>query len=149
MFGLWFCVAVAIPATVFLLCVAVAIPATVFLLCWCGPRRSCSCDVLQTQSTCSWFPAEERAERVADAITIEGRNEWICKFCSKANVWTRWCCRRCFSNIAAALQGRHKKAVFEKNRGWCSGHFPRVVKNENLMIKKRSFAGCGQRWSAQ
>ena len=29
-FGLWYCVAVAIPATVFLLCFAVAIPATVF-----------------------------------------------------------------------------------------------------------------------
>ena len=27
---------------VFLMCVAVAIPATVFLLCWCGPCRSCS-----------------------------------------------------------------------------------------------------------
>ena len=41
-FGLWFCVAVAILATVFFLCVAVAIPAIVILLCWCGPCRFCA-----------------------------------------------------------------------------------------------------------
>ena len=30
------------------------------------------------------------AERVlADAITIDGRKEWTCKFCSETNVWTR------------------------------------------------------------
>ena len=39
---MWFCVAVAILATVSLLRGAVAIRATVFLLCCCGPCRSCS-----------------------------------------------------------------------------------------------------------
>ena len=46
-----------------------------------------------------WVPGKERAEKVqAEAITIDGRKEWTCKFCSQTNVWTRW------------LQGKHKKA---------------------------------------
>ena len=28
-------------------------------------------------------------EVLADAITVDGRKEWICKFCSGSNVWTR------------------------------------------------------------
>ena len=37
------------------------------------------------------------------------------------NAWTRWRCRRCFSNIPASLQGKHKHAIFAKNKGWYSG----------------------------
>ena len=37
-----------------------------------------------------------RAEKIfADAVAIDGRKEWICKFCSEISVWTRWRCRRC------------------------------------------------------
>ena len=40
-----------------------------------------------------WFvdhQKKERAERVlAGAIAIDGRKDWICKFCSESNVWTR------------------------------------------------------------
>ena len=43
----------------------------------------------------SWVSGQVRAERdLADAITVDGRKEWICKFCSETNVWTRWRCRR-------------------------------------------------------
>ena len=52
---------------------------------------------------------------------IDGRKELICKFCSETNMWTRWRCRRCFSHISAGLQGKHKKAIFAKNKGWYSG----------------------------
>ena len=41
--------------------------------------------------------------------------------CSETDVWTRWRCRRCFSDIPAGLQGKHKKAFSEKNKGWYSG----------------------------
>ena len=35
-----------------------------------------------------WFPDKERAERVlASAISIDGRKEGTCKFCSESNVW--------------------------------------------------------------
>ena len=34
---------------------------------------------------------EELAERVlASAVSIDGRKEWTCKFCSESNVWMRW-----------------------------------------------------------
>ena len=55
-----------------------------------------------------------------DAITNDGRKEWICKFCSETNVWTSWRCRRCFSNIPAGLRGKHKEAVFGENEEWYS-----------------------------
>ena len=54
---------------------------------------------------------------LADAITIDGRTEWMCKmckFCSETNVWTRCRCRRCFSNILAGLQRKHMEAVFAR-----------------------------------
>ena len=76
----------------------------------------------QSHRNTSWVPAQIWAERVlADAITIDGHKEWICKFCSEANVWTRWRCRRCYSNIPAGLQEKHKHAIFAKNKGWYSG----------------------------
>ena len=35
----------------------------------------------QTQNKKSWVPGQVRAEGVlADAITIDGRKEWICKY---------------------------------------------------------------------
>ena len=65
---------------------------------------------------------EITAEKVlADAITIDGRKEWICKFCSETNVGTQWRVRRCFSNIPAGLQGPHKQAIFAKNKDGISG----------------------------
>ena len=40
---------------------------------------------------------------LANALSIDGRKEWTCKFCSESNVWTRWRCRRCYNNIPAGL----------------------------------------------
>ena len=60
-------------------------------------------------------PQKERAERVlAGAIAIDGRKDWICKFCSGSNVWTRRRCRRCFYNIPAGLRGKYRQAVAAK-----------------------------------
>ena len=74
-------------------------------------------DGFQTQRKKSWIPGQVRAEKVlADAITIDGRKEWICKFCSETNVWTRWRCRRCHSNILAGLQEKYRQAVSAKTR---------------------------------
>ena len=47
---------------------------------------------------------------------------------------------------AAGLQGKHQKAVFEKNKGWCSGSSSSSKKG-SLVIKKKSLRGCVQRWS--
>ena len=56
-------------------------------------------------------PDKELAQKVlARAITIDGRKEWICNFCSESNVWTRWR-RRCCNNIPAGLRGKHRQAV--------------------------------------
>ena len=67
-------------------------------------------------------PEQVRAQRIlADAITIDGRKEWTCKFCSETNVWTRWRCRRCGNNIPSGRQGKHKQAMCAKNREWYSG----------------------------
>ena len=82
------CASVAIPATV-LLCAGVVF--TALALGWFSVIVS---DVPKRRE---WFadPQKERAERVlAGAIAIDGRKDWICKFCSGSNVWTRRRCRR-------------------------------------------------------
>ena len=103
-----------------LCCVPITIPATCvlpFVLC-----AAFTFTVSGQEMGGGWIPGQARAEKVlADAITIDGRKEWICKFCSETNVWTRWRCRRCYSNIPAGLQGKHRQAVSAKNEGWSSG----------------------------
>ena len=93
-------------------------------LCWCclhyiGCRlvfRDGWRDGFQTQRRGSWILGRERAERVlAGAIALDGRKEWICKFCSESNVWTRWRCRRCYHNIPAGLRGKYRQAVAAKS----------------------------------
>ena len=64
-------------------------------------------DGFQTQKKKFWVSGQVRAERIlAEAITIDGRKEWTCKFCSESNVMTRWRCRRCYNNITAGLHGK-------------------------------------------
>ena len=48
---------------------------------------------------------------MANAVSIDGRKECTWKFCSESNVWTRWRCRRCDSDIPARLRGKHRQAV--------------------------------------
>ena len=44
-------------------------------------------DGFQAQKRHSWILGKERAEGVlASAISIGGRKEWTCKFCSESNV---------------------------------------------------------------
>ena len=39
-------------------------------------------DDFQTHKKKSWVSGQVRAERIlADAVTIDGRKEWTCKFC--------------------------------------------------------------------
>ena len=49
------------------------------------------------------------------AITIDGRKEWTCKFCSESNVWTRW---RCYHDIPAGLHKKKRQAVAAKAGEW-------------------------------
>ena len=78
--------------------------------------------VFQTQRRGSCIPGKERAERIlAGAIAIDGREEWICNFCSESNVWTGWRCRRCHNNILAGLRRRYKQAVAAKIGDWSTG----------------------------
>ena len=73
-------------------------------------------DGFQTQKSKSWIQGKDRAEKVlADAITIDGRKEWICKFCSETNVWTRWRRKRCYSNIPTGLRGKLQTGNFGKD----------------------------------
>ena len=99
-------------------------------VCFCCIDGSMGGDGFQTQRRKSRVPGKIRDEKVLALATTIGRKEWIGKFCSETNVWTRWRCRRCFSNIPAGLQREHKEAVFVKNKEWCS---PRVIvkKGEN------------------
>ena len=36
-------------------------------------------------------------------------------------MWTRWRCRRCYSNIPAGLQGKYRQAVAAKSGEWSTG----------------------------
>ena len=56
-------------------------------------------------------------ELLAKAVTVDGRKEWYCRFCSETDVWTTSECLRCQTNIPSLLQGRHKQAV--SNIGMC------------------------------
>ena len=79
-------------------------------------------DGFQTQRTGSLIRGRERAEKVlADAISIDGRKEWTCKFCLESNVWTRWRCRRCNTNIPAGLRGKYRKATAARTGEWSTG----------------------------
>ena len=93
-----------------------------------------------------WFPKKE--EVLADAITIDGREEWRCKFCSETYVWMLWSCRRCYSNIQAGLQGKQKQAISAKTKGWSSGSPSSSGREErNLEIRKRRSRSCVHKWS--
>ena len=65
---------------------------------------------------------KERAEKVlASAIPIDGRKEWMCKFCSESTVWTRWRCRHCYHDIRAGLRGKYRKAIAARTEDWSTG----------------------------
>ena len=69
-------------------------------------------DVFQPQKKGSWILEKKRAERVlASSISIDGRKEWTCKFCSESNVCTRWRCRRCYHDIPAGVRGKCRQAI--------------------------------------
>ena len=85
---------------------------------------------LKTQKKKSWVSGQVRAERIlAEAITIDGRKEWTCKFCSESKVWTGWRCRRCHNDIPAGLHGKKKQAVASGKFLVISLHFERLSLN--------------------
>ena len=86
---------------------------------WCSRMVS---DGFRTQKKVSWIPGKERAERVlASAISIDGRKEWTCKFCSESDVWTRVRCRRCCFDIPAGLRGKYRQATAGRTGEWSTG----------------------------
>ena len=125
------------------LCVSVDTGLGVLVLCCCRDPGDClspvlvwslplllskvfwsgrSSDSFQTQRRGSWIPGKERAEKVlADAISIDGRKKWICKCCSESNVWTRWRCRRCYTNTPAGLRVTYQQAVAARTGEWSTG----------------------------
>ena len=79
-------------------------------------------DGFQTQKKKSWVSGQVMAERVlAEGITIDGRKEWTCKFCPESNVWPRWRCRRCCTNIPEWLYGKQKKQAVAAKGEWSTG----------------------------
>ena len=79
---------------------------------------------------------------LAGVIAIDGRKEWIGKFCSESNVWKRWRCRRCYNYIPAGLCGNHRQAVaartVERSTGssTSSGEEDRKAKSQEAEIKE-------------
>ena len=51
---------------------------------------------------------------------LTGERSGFASFVSGTNVWTRWRCRRCYSNIPAGLQGKYRQATSAKTRRWSS-----------------------------
>ena len=86
---------------------------------WCSGMVS---DGFRTQKKGSWIPVKERSERVlASAISIDGRKEWTCKFCSESDVWTRVRCRRCCFDIPAGVRGKYRQAIDARTGEWSTG----------------------------
>ena len=116
----------------------------------CADGRSGG-DGWQTKKSKTWISGKVRAEKVlAEAVTIDGRKVWICKFCSKSHVWTRWTCRRYRTNIPSGLQGKHRQATFGESRGLSIRFFiARVTEKEKgLGIQGQKSEICGSRWSS-
>ena len=58
-----------------------------------------------------------KEELFGRAITIDGRKEWYCLFCSDTNVWTRSRCARL--GFRQVLHAEHMQAVSSKSgRSW-------------------------------
>ena len=54
-----------------------------------------------------WLSGQVRADEIlAEAVIINGRKAWYCRFCSETNVWTRWRCRRCHTSILSGFKGK-------------------------------------------
>ena len=58
-----------------------------------------------------------------NAISIDGKKEWTCRFDSESNVWTR-------------LQGKYRQAVAAKSGEWCTSS---STSSEEEDRKARSF----------
>ena len=136
-----------------LCCVLVAIPANCVFPSFCVVVAAFTFEVsgqemggdgIQTQKRKSWIPGQHRAEKVlADAITIDGRKEWICKFCSGTNVWTSWRCRPCYSNTQ---QEKYRQAISAKTRGGRQDHHLRLVEKERSPeTRMRRLKNCDHR----
>ena len=87
-------------------------------------------------------PGKERAENVlASAISIDGRKERTCKFCSESNVWTRWRCRRRYNDIPAGLRGKFWQAIAartgEKSSGSSTSSGEEDRKSKHLEAEKK------------
>ena len=88
-------------------------------------------------------------ELVAEAVTIDGRKERHCRFCSETKVWTRSKRRRCTTGIPSVLQGKNMQAVSTKNgRRWSelspSGDGEDKVKVVSEGARTRGTAGKSQ-----
>ena len=84
-------------------------------------------------------------ELLAKAVTIDGRKEWYCRFCSETNVWTRSKCRSCQTNIPSVLHGRHQQAVSTKagRSGWRVRR--QSVGAQSRLGKKQNYGSCAKK----
>ena len=131
--GLWLCVAVAILGDCLSPVLVWSLPPLLSKIFWSGMGS----DGFQTQRRGLWIPGKERAERVlADAISIlmVGRSE--------SNVWMRWCCRRCHTNIPVGLRGEVQAGCRSEDRRTVNGLLDGAKSLE--AEKKGSF---GPHWS--
>ena len=108
-------------------------------------------------SSCQWGPMTVRKEWVgkrprmedllAEAVTIDGRMEWYCRFCSETNVWTRSMCRRYQTSIPSVLQGKYKQAVSTKVRRSWSESSSSGERARPSGSRRQSCANCATRFS--
>ena len=106
-------------------------------------------DGYQTQRRSSWVLETERAERVlADAITMDGRKECICK------VLLRECCvdPLAFAGVASltsllVCKENTRRLSLRRIKGGIRDHPPEEVKTGSPVIKKKSSRSCVQGWS--
>ena len=82
----------------------------------------------QSQRNTSWVPAQIWAERVlADGITIDGRKEWICKFCSETNVGPGGAADDVALTSQQICRRSTKRQSLRKKKGGLQDHLLRVV----------------------
>ena len=78
---------------------------------------------------------------LADAITIYGRKQWTCKFCSETNVWTRWRCRRSGTTSLRVCKANTSKRCMRRVENGTLAHRPRVgEKSGSLEVACESWA---------
>ena len=98
----------------------VGVVLTSLVLDWCSGMVS---DGFQTQKRSSWSRVKSvQKESWLSAISIDGRQEWTCKFCSELNVWTKVAFAGAAAMTSQQVPAWEVQAAGDRRKDWRMVH---------------------------